>query len=150
VASYFAAGDLPPEPEIESLAIWAFSTTHEHTWRGFLQPFNRLPQHSIEAVTAPYASNPNLRAQEGLHLTIPATKEQWLAPALRLDFAGSLEAVQEFHAGKDVLLKFIMPTAAAPRLLRYLAKEGVTASRLFPGYDGVARAIKEEWLQRSQ
>ncbi len=40
--------------------------------------------------------------------------------------------------------KFTLPTRQAPELLRLLVTMGFDASTLFPGYDGVARALREQ------
>jgi hypothetical protein len=41
---------------------------------------------------------------------------------------------------------FTLPIDEAPRLLRLLALEGISASTLFPGYGGVVKALQEESL----
>lgn len=40
--------------------------------------------------------------------------------------------------------KFTLPPTESPTLLRLLAQEGISEVTLFPGFDYVARKIKEE------
>lgn len=49
---------------------------------------------------------------------------------------------------EDVFYKFTLPWTESGRLLWFLAKEGIDSARLFPGYDGVAEALKERHLRR--
>jgi len=43
-------------------------------------------------------------------------------------------------------VKATVPTTEARRVLDLLALEGVTAARLFPGYDGVVASLRDEEL----
>jgi hypothetical protein len=47
------------------------------------------------------------------------------------------------YSDRNVLYKFTLPRRQAPDLLRLLASAGFDASTLFPGYAGVARALRE-------
>lgn len=148
-AAYFAATDSFDQPsEVKLMAVWAFSTVSDATRKGLTyRPFE--VRRSVVVVTAPYASNPNLRAQEGVHVARTATRLGWLDPAERYDLADHLEKVGAFglQFGRPALLKFVVDRSEAPALLWYLAKEGVTAARLFPGYAGAARSVLEaRWL----
>jgi hypothetical protein len=44
------------------------------------------------------------------------------------------------------IVKFTLLINEAPRLLRLVAEEGTSAANLFPGFDGVRRAMKERML----
>ena len=50
--------------------------------------------------------------------------------------------------GRDspIVYHFTLPASKAARLLWLIAKEGITAATLFPGYGGAARAVKEKRL----
>jgi hypothetical protein len=51
------------------------------------------------------------------------------------------------HYNDGYLIKFVLPKNKAIELLRELAKMHVSAASLFPGYDGVVKALeeKEKW-----
>jgi hypothetical protein len=147
-AAYFAAIEaaewvtgrkVAPEG-VQSLAVWAFSevahTVNEQTGGRSAQGC------SVELVTAPAASIPNLRAQKGV-FTLCCPQEinpEGLVDRRPLDkvLQASLSVI-EFHV-------FKLPVTEAPKLLRLLAKEGVSGAMLFPGYGGVATGLKEQQL----
>lgn len=143
VAAYFAATDALRQPrQTTSFAIWAFSTT-SHAARSGLIRDDR--EQAPVLVRAPYASNPNLYAQDGVHLLRAATKIKWLDHAARDDFADHFAKLEEFGRkfGRPALLKFVVSRSQAPYLLWYLAKEGITAAKLFPGFAGAAQSVLE-------
>ena len=47
----------------------------------------------------------------------------------------------------SLFYKVTLPLAEAPSLLHLLLRTGVTATRLFPGYEGAAEAVRE-WSRR--
>jgi hypothetical protein len=148
-AAYFASIDsLEQQDDVASIAVWAFSTESDATRKGLTSLSNNF-RRSVAVVTAPYASNPNLRAQEGVHVARPLTRVTWDDPAERYDLAAHLEEVGAFgmKLGRPALLKFVAPRSESPALLWYLAREGVSAARLFPGYAGAARSVLEAGRQ---
>ena len=90
-------------------------------------------------MTAPAATNPNLRAQRGLFTLV----EERPGKNARLPLD---EALGKDGLGYIDLRRFSLPTSEAPHLLRLLAVEGVTAARLFPGYGGVVESMFDERL----
>ncbi len=152
VACYFAAiGALTSETAAEHLAVWAFSVSKRYACWGLLSPFGQLPDRFPEEVIAPYAGNPNLRAQEGLHIAVTTGTLKWRELAARLDFIPYLQYVDRFsqRTGK-ALLKFTLQSFEADALLWHLAKERITAARLFPGYGGAAQSVLERHLYRDR
>jgi hypothetical protein len=141
VACYFAAVDVMQQNRAGELAVWAFSTPMTQAVAAN-QWFKRK---RVVVATAPYASNPNLRAQEGVHIALAFQNPNMSAPADRDDLGEFLAEINEavIPAGRPALLKFVLSTGEAPSLLWQLAKEGVSAARLFPGYGGAARAALE-------
>jgi hypothetical protein len=89
VAAYFAAVDalaIADGPD-KRLAVWAFSASARFACWGLLTPLGgELPTRFPELVVAPYAGNPNLRAQEGLHVAVRTTKIAASALADRGDY----------------------------------------------------------------
>lgn len=141
-ACYFAASDVLASSRTGELAIWAFSTAMANAdsaseWR--------TDRKRVVIATAPYASNPNLRAQEGVHLALMIQNPNMSAPADRDDIGEFLSEIDDTTRphGHPALLKFTLPATHAANLLWHLAKEGVSAARLFPGYAGSARAALE-------
>ena len=101
----------------------------------------------VEVVTTPYGNNRNLAAQRGVHLLYRMTEApQPLSQARRdpLDHALQLAHAAAMDDYEKALYKFVLPADQAASLLRLLAKHGVTGATMFPGFDGVARAMKEE------
>ena len=112
------------------LAVWALHRGEDRDERS-LQPY---------FYEAPASTNPNLRAQSGLFTW-------WLfdgAEDLSLDeYIAWL--VQRWN--KDIeLRRFLLPVTEAPRLLRLLALEHIDGAAMFPGVDGIVRAMRERTL----
>ncbi len=97
----------------------------------------------VTTVTAPAAWNPNLQAQRGLFTLYHPRLDNLDQPVDRtplneLPEAGQLGFTEFFH--------LCLSIDHAPMLLRLLAYQGVSAASVFPGYDGVVRAIQEREL----
>jgi len=109
----------------------------------------------ISLVTAPRAGNPNLHAQDGL---FTLCSQESYKPQGRVDRRPITELALEgvvTRAFQDRLpegfmltfREFTAPARAAGEILWLLAKEGVSAASLFPGYAGVARLLREKLLR---
>jgi hypothetical protein len=108
-------------------------------------------------VTAPFASNPNLYAQQGAFtLHRPAL----FSPEREVDRRSVEEILQEginkgaesIKVGKvraDAMFHFSLPSQKADHLLWLLAKEGIGGNTLFPGYGGVVKGLRERQQWRS-
>ena len=150
-AAYFGATDFVAQPSnVTEFAIWAFSTAFDATRKGLTGVSSAFPDRVPVVVTAPYSSNANLHAQQGVHIARPITGVKWSAPAERDDLLEHLKNVEDLsqRLGGSALLKFVVPISEAPTVLWYLAKEGVTAARLFPGYFGAAQSALKSALCR--
>lgn len=136
-AAYFSVCKV--KTEVEKVAIWAL------TGLG-LQQFPTLWKAAgrslLTLVKAPYADNPNLHAQQGIH-TIYRTElfDLQTEPDRR-----PLDILLSGISGNNVLriLKFTLPASEASSLLRLLAKWNISAATLFPGYKGCADAFHEQ------
>lgn len=155
VAAYFAAETVlnctAAERTESRIVVWAFDASI-----GIAVPANDEGDEDevvwrtagiVEVVTTPYGNNRNLAAQRGVHLLYRLTDAP--KPMARVRRDPFDHALQHAHAGamKDyekALFKFVLPPTEAEPLLRLLAKHGVTGATLFPGFDGVARAMAEE------
>jgi hypothetical protein len=132
VAGYFAASDAAPSSDATRspwLAVWALRCARSNHAEG-CQWF--------EIYQAPGATNPNLRAQSGV-FTLQL-------PDRGLPIEGVVQGHRERNVGSVELRRLTMPCSEAPKLLRLLAYQGVDGSTMFPGVDGVVRAMREEAL----
>jgi hypothetical protein len=144
VAAYFAAAPIVrcKSDELSSRAIVVWAYNEDSHW----EPGDEKDR--VQIVTTPYANNANLAAQEGVHLLYRAAKPPTLHDrASRPGFDEFLlEANEMWDMVMPALRKFTLDQRHAGRLLKLLAKHGVTASSLFPGFGGVARALEEKRL----
>ncbi len=92
----------------------------------------------------PYSENPNLQAQRGV-FTVWRSSDNNLFDARALpDLIQEWSQTHRKESDRQLAFKRIeLPKREAPRLLDLLARLGWDASRLFPGYGGAARALKE-------
>jgi hypothetical protein len=127
VAAYFAAADSAARRTSRRpryLAVWALRNSDEPMGMRIYQ--------------APAWTNPNLHAQSGLFTLVQ--------PQSNGD-----RTVEEYMAGFGsvvgdpvvALHRFTLPGTEAPKLLRLLAYEGFDGASMFPGTDGVVRAMRE-------
>lgn len=152
IAAYFAAVSAA-ESGVKNgasgdLAVWAL---HLHTIE-LLHQSIRPGITGLRLVRAPRSTNPNLRAQEGVFTLIVDQKRgfndsAYFAPLDELVLAVLSEMKATNQAiDQPVLQKLTLPIREAPKLLRLLADEGVSALHLYPGIDGVVKALKERGL----
>lgn len=144
VAAYFAAYGAaemlnrkqPERPE--HLAIWALNTTA--LWR---EPSSGEAVHLVDPSRY---GNRNLTAQDGIFTVHVYSWSPNEAPRCEpLD--STVERLQPEHGtgvGRAKMRLLTLPTRKARKLLGRLESESISASTLFPGYDGVVRSIVEE------
>lgn len=159
-AAYFAAAGAVAEikkckTSTESggnrLAVWAFA------YGSLAALFARssgydFPDVPVLTISVPHAQNPNLHAQDGLFTLVRRTTKE-IAPEPNgkvdrstLDQAVTVLVEREFSSYRRATFfrKFTLPWNQASRLLWCLSKSGIDAATLFPGFDGVVRALEEE------
>lgn len=157
-AAYFAAieaaqwkkaANQAPEG-LERLAVWAIKDTYDVNRIASQNLPDRMEKiNEITVVTAPTATNPNLHAQRGVftlhrpHAILPSSQVE---PEPLERVAMRLQEDDDIH---QHLVEFSLPVDESPKLLHLLALEGVDAAALFPGYSGVARAMKESKYWRN-
>jgi hypothetical protein len=133
VAAYFAAlsaADPDTRNRGTNLAVWAL----------YVPPAMRATAGGPEVPLyhAPAATNPNLRAQAGLFTTPSRLGE---------DYAGIEEHLRRLLTGPAhatfPLVKVTLPNTEAPKVLRLLSYENIDGASMFPGADGVVRAMRE-------
>ena len=107
-------------------------------------------------VTAPRASNENLRAQQGVFTLIAQSEIDPRGPGALPPLDEVVIRQAQRHAHKDpkdctlpVLIRMDLDVAHSGHLLRLLRDEFVSAIQLFPGYGGVVEGILEsEWWDK--
>jgi hypothetical protein len=148
VAAFFAAEDAYTHKYNRSslLVVRAF---HYPVFGEQLNYKNAL--YAIRGVTAPSATNSNLRAQQGVFtlMDFRYTREQ---TGKCLPLEDSLEIMIEDikHNQPDSdhwifnssLQKFTLPVSEAEKLLFLLAKMDITPSTVYPGYSGIVSDLK--------
>lgn len=157
VAAYFAAQGVmackPEELPECSIVVWAFDVSMAAMGAPDTNGDDDgddevLPQATgfVKTVTAPYASNRNLAAQKGVHLlyqpTVPPTPHSIVQ---REPFDSALQRAHATMIDEmKILFKLVLPVSEAESLLQLLAKHDVSGATLFPGFDGVTKAMREE------
>jgi hypothetical protein len=142
VAAYFAAvgaattirqlqeGQTSARETPTHLAVWAIARSNER------EDLNT----SIFFYDAPASTNPNLHAQGGLFTWWSFDGPEDVSLDDHIAWLAQ-------HRGKHTeLRRFILPVGEAPRLLRLLALEHIHGASMFPGVDGVVKAMTEKTL----
>lgn len=148
VAAYFAAASArrrarsvrnPPE----ALAVWAYNDRNARA-SGLWEGAETYPM----IVRVPRFQNPNLNAQGGVFTLVVSDR---LTGADRAGLPPLDRLVAERGAGREpccgpVLWRLSLPIEHAGEALRRLRYERISATHLFPGYDGVVEGIRERAL----
>lgn len=126
IAAYFAASSalhLPSPPR--HIAIWAISTGESDSWDG------------LRLISMAGSTSVNLAAQSGLFTlsTLQQNHDDYFTP-MRGEWVSGFSSVKKIR-------KMTLPFSEVKALLLSLNKLGVSAATLFPGYEGVARAVKD-------
>ena len=147
IGAYFAAEsyafpDPPCDPSAsasESMVVWAFY----YPLMG-KQDFVSQPNNPVRIVTAPSATNPNLKAQQGVFTIMnpECTKERVQDYLPMEQVLAELERNPNHKVQGCKLQKFTLPTAEALSLLQMLAKLDLTPSTVYPGYRSVGEDIR--------
>lgn len=127
----------------KKIAIWALNLDwiiHDAF------PASGKKKMAVYVVTAPHASNPNLHAQGGVFTTELLDENDQQKTSKH--FIRTVDEIvemrwQQLNWQEQVMAHITLPGSEVRKLLRLLYKEGMDMSTLFPGYQGVADAIKE-------
>jgi hypothetical protein len=137
-AAYFAAADVTKRRfSTGRLMVWALR-------RDVLDRRINTTMTDFGIVTAPAASNPNLRAQSGLFTQIRGPKIVTVDDYMRE--CQKVHAYIESEIPLPWMRKISIQQRSAARLLRLLSYSGINGASMFPGYAGVVRSLKEEAL----
>lgn len=132
VACYFACKSAGAPSKSEYAAVWAVDSYAIERSGG-----------AVEIITAPAASNPNLHAQRGVFTVNPVilSEEAISSPVARLTVDMLLKHVSAIDS--PLLYKVRIPKKEIQKVLSLLYRVGYKPSKLFPGYDGAAKAVRE-------
>ena len=137
VAAYFA---LPPVPsDSTKLVVWALRSDSIFVNTG-------LEKAQMKFETAPRATNPNLHAQSGEFTIIDGDLASEYSVESYIQAVGALlklDPTSSYTYDLPLLRKLTLPGSCAKQLQRLLYEEGIHGSSMFPGADGVVRAMKE-------
>jgi hypothetical protein len=133
-----------------NLAVWALNKEYLSYLRVTVNRVN------VEFITPHYSVNPNLNAQKGLFTLWPVVKKSMYECSEELMLSGpSLvdrrpldELIMGGKSAMDgipLFRKFVLPCSEAEEGCRILDKLGYDSSRIFPGYDGVAKQLRERY-----
>lgn len=111
---------------------------------------NKIP---LKIIIPSYAKNKNINVQKGLlttwqiNLKNTYERDMWLNPFFERDMSELLVEYLDCITPKNeigkILFKFELPYSEIDKSLQILNESGYNTSVIFPGYDGVARYIKE-------
>ena len=159
-AAYFAvvkAAEIVTEGKTEvgtlpDVCVWGLSILHLKSSSLYGQDDSRSPE--VVTFTAPAATNANLAAQRGwFTLHRPQTKELGAPFQPRpLEEVLNCPDYENPALERPILYKISLRASEAPHALRLLAHQFVNGARLYPGFDGVVKGLKERlfWDARSQ
>jgi hypothetical protein len=142
VAAYFAAQPHLSE-EADELAVWAVH-------RGAISHGARSRGIWFEVLRAGRSENPNLHAQSGVFVTWTGSEELLCLDQIVMRLAsGEIELrTGELALPRPAMHKLVLPRRHASELLGRLVDERITGATMFPGVDGVVRALREQAFHR--
>ena len=140
VAAYFAASSALASDHDDRLAVWAFDSGTVFELNREMYPWLL---ERLTLVTAPAADIPNLLAQHGLFMLLKDRKLRPSDPFQAQPYDEVILANVGFDFSRSLFYRFTLPATEAKELLRLLALVGIDASTIYPGYDGVVRALRE-------
>lgn len=146
-AAFFAANRAArltvEEASASCLSVWLFRTAHHHT-------LNERGMAPFKIITAPPASNPNLRAQDGVFTAVMTvagdmqidrrTMDEVVTAALSMPTPGITVSQDTFEGWFH---KVTLPRLLARQVMAELVREGVTRARLYPDFYGVVECMKD-------
>jgi hypothetical protein len=136
-AAYFAAQSGVARSS-EHICVWVFSHGSDQIERILGNEDRRLI-----LFTAPGSDNENLRAQEGLFMLYPEIISSADELFMAQPYDTLLPQSYPHTAPGTVLYRILLRCEEAPHVLALLSSAGVTAGRLFPGFDGVVREYQD-------
>jgi hypothetical protein len=151
VAAYFAAISAVRDRtafvhSADRIVVWVLRTDHHAVESRYISPeLTKRRKMVLFVFEPPTAGIPNLRAQQGLFSYLSDFGMQ----KMKLDQPFSphpLDKTLLSWGGSEALMQLTLPHTEAPKLLRLLHRQGVSAATLFPGFSGAAMIVEERKL----
>ena len=104
---------------------------------------NKVPLKMVRPI---YNGNENLYAQHGLFTLWQVGKIDYQSPINRTPLDELI--IQKINNNSDplpLLLRIMLPANSAKQIYNHIVNLGYDASRLYPGYNGVARSLKHDF-----
>lgn len=155
VALYFAASGAlkireKKEEKSKYIVLWALDSLHLDTFND-----DEIP---LKLVRLQYNGNPNLCAQKGLftlwQMPTSLIYKSGYPPKANRNIEINRNPLDQLilnnpiikEENATILYKILISTSETEKLYEYLRHIEYNASRLFPGYDGITKSIKEDSL----
>lgn len=134
----------------DSIVVWIFNLHQLNELR--LKNNNEIPLHFI---VPSYYNNLNLQAQKGIlsyweDEPITQRKEKNIL-SIQIDKTALDKQIENYDFQFDttdpldnIMIKVQIPSKECVKIIKYLYNTGYNSAKLFPGYAGVVKAIKEE------
>jgi hypothetical protein len=158
IAMYFAAHDCLTctganrnAPE-STMAIWSVAASRFEPSVADRSSHIIGHEHKICRFSAPFHGNDNLRAQQGVFLALYSTVMSAGDPPMRRPYSDPQESPASRASDLEPtppFVKFIAPSSEAAAVLELVASNGVDGARMFPGYAGVVRRMREQRFYRA-
>jgi hypothetical protein len=148
IAAFFAAEDALKikKPEKSTLVVWSF----------YFPAFEKKQDKSdistcpIRIITAPGATNANLKAQQGIFTLVSETENNRIPFDAFLENLAKTNDPTKSNLGRMIheskLRKFTLPSTEAAALLYLLAKLDITPSLIYPGYHSIISDLQMQNL----
>jgi len=136
-AAYFCLSEkVLSRPAEGKVVVWALGGLDLYAFPILWKTAGKSP---ITLITVPRADNPNLHAQQGV-FTLHKTRFDAAGPPDRtpLDTLVANLTNVSFRVSR-----FTLPQTEAPNLLTLLARFGVSAATMYPGYAGCAQVLRD-------
>jgi hypothetical protein len=153
VALYFASiGAIKKACNGDYMLLWILDAEDAATSRLCMD----TEDFPLKIFTPPYYGNPNLSAQKGIFTLweiikpIKSYTPFCIDNHVKIDRTPLDVFIKEYFESKGqdrtILYKIKIPTCESRALYQYLKNIKYDASRLFPGYNGIAQCVKEDGL----
>ena len=101
----------------------------------------------LKLVQPVYYGNTNLCAQQGLFTLWQIGKKEYQATINRMPLDELLiQRIKNDTSSLPLLLRIVLPGDSAKQIYDHINKLGYNASRLYPGYNGVVKSLKHDFI----
>lgn len=146
IAAYFAVPKA--SATADKMVVWGLRTDFITAYSRFMPNEKEVEGTVMSLETAPRSGNANLHAQAGLFTLMRGNAASTMTVDGFIELMCKKDPTIYVTGSAPLMRKLTLDMKHARELLRLLAIEGVDAASAFPGYDGVARCMKERSMWR--